>query len=96
MENAVAAKDVAYEPDGRFYLDDAVIEGNSRSAKERTLFQSLIPHIALPGEFGSVSAEACGISAWTTTGKITTKRLDGSKKLFFLKVRPPPTSRIEY
>ena len=34
-----------------------------------------------------ISAESCGISAWTKTGKISVRLADGIVKRYFLKVR---------
>ena len=42
--------------------------------------------VAMPKGTKVVSAEACGYSAWTITGRISAVLPDGTSKRYFLKV----------
>ncbi|KAL8704321.1 MAG: hypothetical protein Q9201_002507 [Fulgogasparrea decipioides] len=67
MEGPVSIKEILAQLNGRFPMDEAVIEALQRG----TTF---------------LSVEHFGTSAWTITGKVTTKERDASEKLYFLKV----------
>ncbi len=44
---------------------------------------------ALPAGTKVVSANSCGVSAWTKTAKVSVILPDGTPKNYFLKVIPP-------
>lgn len=71
--------------EGNFAIHKAVVEGRDalhghRSAQIDTEF------IVMARGTKIVSAESCGISAWTKTAKICVILPDGKRKRYFLKV----------
>ena len=72
--------------EGNFALHKAVV-GGKIPPEFLSLYELTVP--ALPKGTTVISAESCGVSAWTRTAKVSVVLPDGTAKRYFLKVRIP-------
>lgn len=89
----ISIKEVLAQLDGRFPMDEAVVNGNALLLTTPLLSdRHILTYFALVLPKGStfVSVEHFGTSAWTVTGKVTARNEDGTESLYFLKVCSVP------
>ena len=74
--------------EGNFSIHKAVVKGN-HTLHSCSPAETDTNFAVLPEGTRIVTAESCGISAWTKTSKVSVILPDGSRKRYFLKVTLP-------
>lgn len=65
-----------------------ILSTNCEAAETKNTFA------VMPRKTKVISAESCGISAWTKTAKVSVVLPDGSPKRYFLKVNLLPSCEV--
>jgi hypothetical protein len=73
----------------RLLLMVRIVSTDCEAAETKTTFA------VMPGRTNVITAESCGISAWTKTAKVSVVLPDGSPKRYFLKVNLLPSCVVD-